>query len=125
MKPMFAKLWTAAALFSTLVLGGCQHSGLWGDDEFARYGQRVDKVTESAGDAKEWNRVVQTDHPYPRYAYDHRIPVDAERMTNAVRAYRSGPKQMREQGKEGETWTPPPGAGADGSAAAGSAPAGQ
>src|SRR3569832_1990689 len=125
MTPMFAKLSIAAALLSSLLLGGCQHSGLWGDDEFAGYTQRVDKVTADAGDAKEWNRAVQTDHPYPRYAYDHRIPVDAERMTNAVRAYRSGPKQMREQSKEGETWTPPPGAGADGSAAAGAAPAGQ
>jgi len=109
MKPMFAKFWATAALVSSLLLGGCQHSGLWGNDEFAQYTQRMDKVTDSAGDAKEWNRVVQTDYPYPRYAYDHRIPVDAERMTNAVRAYRAGPKPLTSQGAEGTTWTPPPG----------------
>ena len=129
MKPMFARLWTTAALFSSLVLGGCQHSGLWGDDEFARYDQRVDKITDSAGDAKEWNRVVQTDHPYPRYAYDHRIPVDAQRMTNAVRTYRSGPNVLRSQQSqqsndtEGATWTAPPGTG--GSAASPGTAAGQ
>jgi hypothetical protein len=115
---MVAKLCTATALISSILLGGCQHSGLWGDDEFAGYTQRLDKVTASAGDAKEWNRVVQTDYPYPRYAYDHRIPVDAERMTNAVRAYRSGPKQLSSQGVEGATWTRPPGTEDAGPAAA-------
>jgi hypothetical protein len=120
---MFSKVSIAAALFCSLVLGGCQHSGLWGDDEFAAYTQRVDKVTADAGDAKEWNRAVHTDHPYPRYAYDHRIPVDAERTSNAVRAYRSGPKAMSSQGKEGETWTQAPGSEAGGAAGSrGSAP---
>ena len=117
MTPMFAKLSIAAALLSSLLLGGCQHSGLWGDEEFAGYTQRVDKVTADAGDAKEWNRAVHTDHPYPRYAYDHRIPVDAGRMSNAVRAYRSGPKAMSSQGPEGATWTPPPGTESAGPAA--------
>src|SRR3569832_1828795 len=117
MTPMFAKLSIAAALLSSLLLGGCQHSGLWGDEEFAGYTQRVDKVTADAGDAKEWNRAVHTDHPYPRYAYDHRIPVDAARMSNAVRAYRSGPKPLRSQGKVGETWSQQPGAEAGGAVA--------
>src|SRR3569832_1902426 len=117
MTPMFAKLSIAAALLSSLLLGGCQHSGLWGNDEFAGYTQRVDKVTADAGDAKEWNRAVQTDHPYPRYAYDHRIPVDAERMSNAVIAYRSGPKPMSSQGPGGAAGARPPGAGGGGATA--------
>src|SRR5579884_949478 len=115
---MSIKICTAAALIAGLVLGGCRHSGLWGDDEFDRYAQRLDKVTDSAGDAKEINRVVHTNHPYPPYAYDHRIPVDGERMTNAVRIYRSGPAPAGVQAPTGagaasptQPQPPAPGAG--------------
>jgi hypothetical protein len=87
---MTIRICTAAAIMAGLLLGACQHSGLWGDDEGLRYVQRLDKITDGAGDAKEWNRVVQTDHPYPRYAYDHRIPVDANLTENAIRCLRKG-----------------------------------
>jgi hypothetical protein len=97
---MITRFCTAAAMLSAVVLAGCDHtSGLWGDDEFDRYTQRLDSVTDSAGDAKEVNRVIQTDHPWPRYAFDRRIPVDGQRMSNAVENYRSGPQ--REGGSPG------------------------
>jgi hypothetical protein len=45
----------------------------------------------SSGDAKEVNRVTQTDKPWPPYVGNPRITVDGQRMTNAIRNYRSGP----------------------------------
>jgi hypothetical protein len=88
---MSIKICTVVVLLSSIALAGCKHDGLWGYDEFDRYTQRLDTVTDSAGDAKERNRVVQTDQPWPRYSYDHSIPVDGQRMTRAVEIYRSGP----------------------------------
>jgi len=102
---MNIRIGTAAAITAGLLLGACQHSGLWGDDEGLRYVQRLDKITDSAGDAKEWNRVVHTDHPYPRYAYDHGIPVDANLTENAIRCLRKGGERISPQTTSNSTAT--------------------
>jgi hypothetical protein len=102
---MTIKICTVAAMMGGLLLGACQQSGLWGYDEGLRYTQRLDTVTDSAGDAKEWNRVVHTDHPYPRYAYDHRIPVDAHITHNAIRCYRAGGERISPQTTSNSTAT--------------------
>ena len=106
---MTARICTLAVMLPALLLGGCSYqSGLWGNDEFERYAQRLDTVTDSAGNAKEVNRVLQTPHPWPRYVFDPRIPVSSSRMSNAVRTYQSGPAPLISQGDEGDTWTAPP-----------------
>jgi hypothetical protein len=76
-------------LAATLSLGACD--GLYGDDEFARYMQRSDKITLSAGDAKEVNAATQTIHPWPRGVGDPRISANGERMERAIDRYRRGP----------------------------------
>lgn len=72
-----------------LSLGAC--NGLYGDDELARYVQRSDKITLSAGDAKEVNAATHTIDPWPRGVGDPRIPANGERMVHAVERYRRGP----------------------------------
>ena len=100
---MSIKLCTVLIL--ALNLAACGQSGLFGDDEFDRYTQRLDKITDSAGDAKEWNRVVHTDQPTPRAAYDHRIPVDANITANAIRCYRKGGERISPQTTSNSTAT--------------------
>ena len=94
--------WTIAAMLATILLTGCCLrgrclSGLNGDDEFQHYVQRIDAMTMSSGDAKEVNRVTQTDSPWPPYVENPRIAVDGKRMTNAMRNYRSGPVPFEAQ----------------------------
>ena len=103
----------AMVALSLLPLGAC--SGLYGDDEFGRYGQRSDKVTLSAGDAAQVNATTHTLDPWPPGVGDRRIPANGERMVRAIERYRRGPAQAAPQnpGAVG------PGAGpADGGAAA-------
>ena len=77
---------------AALTLGGCKSDGgLYGDDELARYAQRSDKITLSAGDAKEVNAAAHTIHPWPRGVNDRRIAANGERMARAVDRYRRGP----------------------------------
>ncbi len=82
----------AAALilaFAALALAAC--NGLYGDDEFAHYLQRSDKITLSAGDAKEVNIATHTIHPWPPGVGDPRIAANGERMQRAIDRYRAGP----------------------------------
>lgn len=74
---------------SALSLGAC--NGLYGNDELARYVQRSDQITLSAGDAKEVNAATHTIDPWPRGVGDPRIPANGERMVHAVERYRRGP----------------------------------
>ena len=53
-----------------------------------RYNQRVDKVTLSAGNAKEVNTRIHEVDPWPRYVANTRIPANGERMARAVERYR-------------------------------------
>ena len=65
------RLLTLASILAGLLVGGC--SGLWGDDEIERYAQRTDRITMSAGDAKEVNAVTHMNHPWPPGVGDRRI----------------------------------------------------
>src|ERR1700688_1438480 len=68
--------------FAALALAAC--NGLYGDDQFAHYVQRADKITLSAGDAKEVNIATQTIHPWPPGVGDPRIAANGERMVRAI-----------------------------------------
>src|SRR5262245_29276571 len=72
-------------LLVTVPLAGCY--GLYGHDELDRYVQRSNKITMSAGDAKQVNAVAQTIHPWPSYVNDRRLAYDARRMGAAVTRY--------------------------------------
>jgi hypothetical protein len=60
-----------------------------------QYNQRVDKVTLSAGNAKEVNTRIHQVDPWPRYVANTRIPANGERMARAVERYRKqGPRPL-------------------------------
>jgi hypothetical protein len=90
---------TSAALMLALLAGGC--SGLWGDDQLDHYLQRTDRITLSAGDAKEVNAVTHADHPWPPGVQDKRVDADGARMQRAIERYHRGarpPDPMQEIG---------------------------
>ena len=59
------------------------------------YTQRADKVTLSAGNAKEVNTRIHEVDPWPRNVADARIPANGERMARAVERYRKqGPRAL-------------------------------
>ena|SRR6185437_199831 len=76
---------TCTMLLALVTLGSC--NGLAGNDEMDRYYQRSDKITLSAGDAKEVNAATHTITPWPRYVGDRRIVSDARRVGSAVTRY--------------------------------------
>ena len=82
---------TALIVLGVLPVGAC--SGLYGDDELARYVQRSDKVTLSAGDAKSVNAMTHVLDPWPPGVNDRRIPANGDRMVRAIERYRRGPAQ--------------------------------
>jgi len=70
-------------------LGGCS-PGQPFDDEFAQYGIRSPKVTPTSGNTLAANEAIQTVNPWPAYAYNTDIPVDANLMVKAVSDLESG-----------------------------------
>jgi hypothetical protein len=82
-------VWTLALEACLVALGAC--GPLYGDDELSRYAQRSDKVTLSAGDAKDVNATTHTIDPWPPGVTDRRIPANGERMVRAIERYRKGP----------------------------------
>lgn len=102
-----------------LPLGAC--SGLYGDDELARYAQRSGKVTLSAGDAQNVNAMTHALDPWPPGVNDRRIPANGDRMVRAIERYRRGPVQALppSAGAAGPAAAAAPGAGAAAGAAAG------
>jgi hypothetical protein len=82
------RLFTLASILAALVVGGC--SGLWGDDELERYAQRTDRITLSAGDAKEVNAATHMLTPWPPGVGDRRILADGARMQRAIERYHRG-----------------------------------
>jgi len=59
------------------------------------YTQRADKVTLTAGNAKEVNTRIHEVDPWPRYVANARIPANGERMARAVERYRKqGPRSL-------------------------------
>ena len=93
-------------MLSVLPVAAC--GGLYGNDEFARYAQRSDKVTLSAGDAKSVNATTHVLDPWPPGVNNRRIPANGERMVRAIERYRRG----------GSTQALPPNAGGAGPAGA-------
>lgn len=74
---------------ASVLLGGCY--GPYGYDELARYDERKDTITPSAGDAKEVAARTHMETPWPVYVGDRRIPANGERMTKAIERYRVPP----------------------------------
>jgi hypothetical protein len=84
---------------AAITLGGCQ---TYGNDEGARYLQRKDTVTLSAGDASRANAVAQTLHPWPPGVGDRRIPMEGTRAARAMECYKQG-GQKQDQPKQAQT----------------------
>jgi hypothetical protein len=57
---------------------------------YLNYADRTETVTFQAGDAPAYNRVVQTQNPWPRYAKQTHIHADGERMNGAIERYKAG-----------------------------------
>lgn len=75
---------------AALPLAGCY---TYGNDEGARYLQRKDTVTLSAGDAKEVNARTHMLDPYPPGVGNRRIPMEGSRAARAMDCYRQGAGQ--------------------------------
>jgi hypothetical protein len=74
---------------ASMLLGGCY--GPYGYDEYARYDERKDTITPSAGDAKEVNARTHMETPWPVYVGDRRIPANGDRMARVIGRYRVPP----------------------------------
>ena len=72
-------------------LGGCMHA----EDPATQYIQRSDKVTLSAGNAKDANAAIHVIDPWPRASASRRIPTDGERMAGAYERYRDNKNPPR------------------------------
>jgi hypothetical protein len=66
-------------------LSACNHL----EDNVTQYTQRTDKVTLSAGNAKDANAAIHVIDPWPRASADRRIPANGERMAGAYERYRN------------------------------------
>jgi hypothetical protein len=114
----------ATMTFTGAILLSCAAQA-WDQDPVSQYLQRSNKITLSAGNAKEVNAATQVIDPWPPYVGNRRIPGNGERMVSAIERYRNvyriplAPRPI---------FTPVPsgagaGAGAGGGAVAGAAPA--
>jgi hypothetical protein len=96
-----------AALLMLFSGGGCAPTNVVNTaqvynpvDSVQEYTQRADKVTLSAGNAKDVNTRIQEIDPWPRYVGDKKIAANGERMAGAVERYRDvskidkGPKPL-------------------------------
>jgi hypothetical protein len=107
---------------AAVALGGCK---TYGNDEGARYLQRKDTVTLSAGDANRANAVAQTLHPWPPGVGDRRIPMQGTRAARAMDCYKQGAGQEVVSGQDGRApgqTNIAVGGGGGGSASAGGTP---
>src|ERR1044072_7427282 len=94
------KLIAVSALL--MLLGGCAPTNVVSTWQFwdpvnivQPYTQRADKVTLTAGNAKEVNTRIHEVDPWPRYVANTRIPANGERMARAVERYRKqGPRPV-------------------------------
>ena len=91
------------AISALLILGGgCAPTNVVGTWQIydpvnitQPYTKRADKVTLSAGNAKEVNSRIHEVDPWPRYVANTRIPANGERMARAVERYRKqGPRAL-------------------------------
>jgi len=96
------KLIAVSSLLMLLSAGGCAPTNvvdtwqIYDPVTIAQpYTQRADKVTLSAGNAKEVNTRIHEVDPWPRYVANTRIPANGERMARAVERYRKqGPRTL-------------------------------
>src|SRR5215475_15275713 len=96
------KLIAISALLTLFSAGGCAPTNVVDTWQIydpvniaQQYTQRVDKVTLSAGNAKEVNTRIHEVDPWPRYVTNTRIPANGERMARAVERYRkAGPRTL-------------------------------
>ncbi|MHB8884536.1 MAG: hypothetical protein ACYC5H_05530 [Methylovirgula sp.] len=58
-------------------------------DEWARYFQRSDTISITAGDAEDVNAVTQIIDPWPRNVLNRHIPTNGERMVGAIDRYQN------------------------------------
>jgi len=72
-------------LLAIVSLGSC--NGLAGDDEMARYYQRSETITLSAGDAMRTNAATHIINPWPPGVRDRRIAFDAQRLAGGIERY--------------------------------------
>ena len=110
---MTVKLRSIATIIMVLTVGGC--GGLWGDDQFTRYSQRIDMITPDGGNAKEVNAATHMYHPWPPGIYDRQIVVDSSRLQRALDRYRKSqrpndtlPEITDSTQPEGTGLSPPP-----------------
>ena len=90
------KLIAVSALLMLLSGGGCAPTNVvWNTWQFwdpvnivQPYTQRADKVTLTAGNAKEVNSRIHEVDPWPRYVGNTRIAANGEVMARAVERYR-------------------------------------
>ncbi len=57
---------------------------------YVNYADRTDQVSLSGGNAMAFNKVVQTEHPWPRYVRRTHIHMDGEVADLAIDRYKSG-----------------------------------
>ena len=112
------KVATVILCVAALGLGGCK---TYGNDEGARYLQRKDTVTLSAGDANRANAVAQTLHPWPPGVGDRRIPMQGTRAARAMDCYKQGSGQELVSDQKGSAPNQQNIAGGGGSASGGGA----
>jgi hypothetical protein len=99
---MIVRFSSVVSIASALMVGGC--SGLWGDDQFERYSQRVDQITMESGNAKEVNAITHMYHPWPPGVGERQFAADGPRMERALERYRRGlnpPDPLPDIGLEG------------------------
>jgi hypothetical protein len=77
------------SLTLAMALGGCWN-GIY-ESPAARYVNRSDTVTLSAGNAKNVNAATHVIDPWPRYVGNRRIRANGERMVGAVQRYQRPP----------------------------------
>jgi hypothetical protein len=80
--------WTLLTALAT-GLAGCMHAA----DPVTQYLQRSDKVTLSAGNAKDANAAIHVNDPWPRVSANRKIPANGQRMSDAYERYRDVSKQ--------------------------------
>jgi hypothetical protein len=90
-----------------VALCGCK---TYGNDEGARYLQRSDSITLSAGDAKEVNARTHMLAAWPPGVGDPRIPMHGQRAAIAAQNYRCN-THGRQQGTQGSQAASGPGIG--------------
>jgi hypothetical protein len=112
----------ASAMTFTGVVLAASAASAWDQDFLGMYLQRSDKITLSAGNAKDVNTATHFVDPWPRNVGNRRIPGNGERMAGAAERYRDVSKLSRAPLPIFHPISSAGGAGVGAGAAAGAAP---